>query len=196
MRSDFIKNSILAGALIGLGGFVFLSASNPLVGACLFSVGLISVILLRADLYTGKIGYLASVSGIPYLLGMCAFNVIGAVLMGLGTSAVVKPAAEALVLKKLDHSLLQAAVLAFLCGMLIYLAVECYKKTQSILAVVLPVFAFVTSGADHCIANAYYFAAARMISPRITMYMLVCVLCNAFGSLFISFLQDHGKKAD
>lgn len=54
---QLISKSILAGLLISLGATAFLTANNKIVGALLFSIGLTAVILLEANLYTGKIGY-------------------------------------------------------------------------------------------------------------------------------------------
>ena len=53
-----MKKGILAGILVGLGAFIFVSLypDNKPLGAFLFSLGLISVFHLQANLYTGKIG--------------------------------------------------------------------------------------------------------------------------------------------
>ena len=54
--AEFVK-SVLAGVMISIGGFVFLSCDNKYVGALAFCVGLISIVLLGMNLYTGRIGY-------------------------------------------------------------------------------------------------------------------------------------------
>ena len=51
-----VLNSVLASVLISLGAFIYLAFPN-ILGACLFSIGLISVIVLGASLFTGKVGY-------------------------------------------------------------------------------------------------------------------------------------------
>lgn len=48
--------SIIAGILIGIGAYAYVSISNKVLGAFLFSIGLISVFSLQAHLFTGKIG--------------------------------------------------------------------------------------------------------------------------------------------
>jgi formate/nitrite transporter FocA (FNT family) len=50
--------SILAGILIGIGAYAYVSISNLYIGAFIFSLGLISVFILEAKLFTGKIGNL------------------------------------------------------------------------------------------------------------------------------------------
>lgn len=57
---EVVKKSILAGILIGLGVIINLQASTPLVGATLFSFGLITIIYMQLNLYTGKIGFFKS----------------------------------------------------------------------------------------------------------------------------------------
>jgi formate/nitrite transporter FocA (FNT family) len=49
--------AVLAGALIALAGILYINCENIIIGAGLFSLGLISVVYLEAKLYTGVIGY-------------------------------------------------------------------------------------------------------------------------------------------
>ena len=44
--------------MIAIGGTVFLSIENKVIGASLFSIGLFGVLIYNLNLYTGKIGYL------------------------------------------------------------------------------------------------------------------------------------------
>ena len=53
-----ILTSILAGFSIGLGGMIFLSVDNKIVGSALFSIGLFLVLTMRFSLFTGKVCYL------------------------------------------------------------------------------------------------------------------------------------------
>ena len=53
---EVVKKSILAGILIGLGVIINLQASTPLV----VSFGLITIIYMQLNLYTGKIGFFKS----------------------------------------------------------------------------------------------------------------------------------------
>ena len=48
--------SIIAGVLIGIGAYAYASIANKVLGAFIFSIGLISVFALQALLFTGKIG--------------------------------------------------------------------------------------------------------------------------------------------
>ena len=55
-------SAILAGMLIGMGGTVFLSQSNPVVGSFLFAIGLFTIVVFQLHLFTGKVGYTPSTS--------------------------------------------------------------------------------------------------------------------------------------
>lgn len=188
---EFYKKSLLAGILIGLGGFAFLAVAEPFVGAFVFAVGLIAVILLNARLYTGQVGYARKTSDIPWLVGTCLVNMLGAALVGFGTSPIVRHMAEEVATNKMNRPLINTFILAVICGALIYLAVEMYRKTRNVLTIIVPVFVFVASGAEHCIANTYYLAAGMVFKPEVFEYLLVCIVGNAVGSLIVSLLQGE-----
>ncbi|CBK73999.1 Formate/nitrite transporter [Butyrivibrio fibrisolvens 16/4] len=52
-----LLTSILAGFSIGLGGFIFLSVDNKIIGSALFSIGLFLVLTMGFSLFTGKVCY-------------------------------------------------------------------------------------------------------------------------------------------
>ena len=72
---------------------------------------------------------------------------------------------------------------------MIYLAVELYKRSKQILLVVMPVMIFILCGFEHCVADVFYFAAAGEISVRAILFIVICVLGNAAGSLAVSLLM-------
>ena len=53
-----INNAVVAGFLIGLGVIINTLAANPVLGAILFSFGLLTIIQLQIPLYTGQIGFI------------------------------------------------------------------------------------------------------------------------------------------
>ena len=50
-------SAVLAGISVGLGGLVFLSVENRVVGAALFTIGLFAVCTFGFHLFTGKVCY-------------------------------------------------------------------------------------------------------------------------------------------
>ena len=183
---NIIIKSVLAGILIALAGHIYLNCSNKIVGAFLFSIGLIGVIVLKASLYTGKVGYVKTKKDIFEILIVLAFNLVSAYLVGLlvKSSYDLGLPYEARLLKSEFRVFLDGVF----CGMLIYLAVELYKKTNSLIPVIMCVMAFILAGFEHSIADAYYMGVTGL-SAKGLLYMLLIVLGNAVGSLVIRHIQ-------
>ena len=53
-----LLNGIYAGIMIAVGGTIYLSIANQVVGAILFAIGLLTICVYKMNLYTGMIGYL------------------------------------------------------------------------------------------------------------------------------------------
>ena len=80
-----LLSGVLAGALIGVGGTVFLSLENRVLGACFFSIGLFFVVSMRLWLFTGKVGWLCQ-NRAPYALRLLltlAGNFLGTLCVAL-----------------------------------------------------------------------------------------------------------------
>lgn len=198
MNKSLIFKSILAGLLISLAGIIYLNCSDKIVGSLLFSLGLISVILLEANLFTGKIGYVNSKQTLSESGIILGFNLLAAILVGLcfrfgsaGSSAAVTVAASKLA------SFSEAWWTTFLksigCGVAIYLAVEGYKRSKSLIPVIFGVMAFILAGWNHCIADCFYLAAGSSDVMMIP-YLLVVIVGNSIGSLMIRGIQILGEK--
>ena len=194
---NLITKSILAGLLISLAGIVYLNCSDKIVGSLLFSLGLISVILLEANLFTGKIGYVNSKRSILDSLLMLVFNLVAAAIVGLiyrcGSDAAAQVAESKLLM--FSETWWLTGLKAIGCGVAIYLAVEGYKKSKSLIPVILGVMVFILAGWNHCIADCFYMAAGSSSALAIP-YLLVVIVGNSIGSLLIRFLQLGGKLTD
>ena len=57
-----VKKSTLAGILIGLGVIANLQSPIPALGALLFSFGLLTIINMQLNLFTGKIGFYSNLT--------------------------------------------------------------------------------------------------------------------------------------
>ena len=194
---NLITKSILAGLLISLAGIVYLNCSDKIVGSLLFSLGLISVILLEANLFTGKIGYVNSKRSILDSLLILVFNLVAATIVGLiyrcGSDAAASIAD--LKLSIFSEAWWLTGLKSIGCGAAIYLAVEGYKKSKSLIPVILGVMVFILAGWNHCIADCFYMAAGSSSILAIP-YLLVVIVGNSIGSLLIRFLQLGGKLTD
>lgn len=194
---NLITKSILAGLLISLAGIVYLNCPDKIVGSLLFSLGLISVILLEANLFTGKIGYVNSKRSILDSLIILVFNLVAAAIVGLiyrcGSDAAAQVAESKLLV--FSETWWLTGLKAIGCGASIYLAVEGYKKSKSLIPVILGVMVFILAGWNHCIADCFYMAAGSSSALAIP-YLLVVIAGNSIGSLLIRFLQLGGKLTD
>ena len=191
-----ILKSILAGVLIALAGIVYLNCSDKVVGSFLFSFGLCLVIILEANLYTGKVGYVNSKKDVFDLAIMLGFNLLSAFLVGLIVkTGSLHDSADAVVSAKLDvfYDTWWITLLKSIgCGICIYGAVEGYKKTKSFIPVILGVMVFILAGFNHVVADAFYIGAAPFYWINL-VYLLLVAVGNAIGSILIRLLQRGWK---
>ena len=201
---DFIK-SVLAGIMIGIGGTIYLSIDNKVVGASLFGIGLFMIVIYGFNLYTGKIGYLVDNFNFKYIKMLVITligNFIGTFFVGYILKftriySLIHDKAKLLVNVKLDDSLISILILAFFCGILMYLAVNTYKENRDIskyLGVFLGVIVFILCGFEHCIANMYYFSVANIWNLNTLLYLLIMILGNSLGGMLIPLCNKVIKK--
>ena len=180
-----LVRAILAGMMIGIGGCVYLGCEVKWVGAILFAVGLFTIFSFRLDLYTGKVGYVFDNdrSYIPYLLVVILGNFIGCLILGL---MMPLDAASNLAQAKLDnYSFLPVLFKGVLCGMLMFIAADCYKNTKSFIATFVCVPVFILAGFEHSIADMFYFCSAGAFSPESLIFILTVLIGNAIGGFLI-----------
>lgn len=208
---------VLAGMFIALAG-VFSSfagtgldgAQGRLVRGAVFPLGLILVVLCGAELFTGNCLLVApalsreiKVKGLLKNWGLAYLgNFIGSVLVALLVSlcfsaddptAITTVATAA---AKCDASFGVTFVKGILCNILVCLSVWAAMASKSaagkILAVFMPIFAFVSCGFEHSIADMYYITSGLMTSVFLGMPvdalnfgngLLYCLLPSTLGNI-------------
>lgn len=193
--SQFIK-SILAGVMISIGGSVFLCCENRAVGAFFFSVGLVGVVMLGFNLYTGRIGYVFDNDKtffIDTLLSIVG-NLVGCIAVGL--MQLPKGEVAAIVETKLQKGDLVVFADGILCGILIYVCVEIFKKKGTIAGILLCIPTFILCGFEHSVADMFYVVNAREFTPQAALFLLIVVLGNAVGGLAIPLLMRLSAALD
>lgn len=182
--------------MIAIGGTVFLSIENKVIGASLFSIGLFGVLIFNLNLYTGKIGYLITNFNLKYVKEL-AITIIGNFIGACSVGFILRYTriydniySKALILAntKLNDNLLSIFILSIFCGLLMYFAVNGFKKQTDFgkyLVVYLGVAVFILCGFEHCIANMYYFSVADIWSLKTLGYTGIMVLGNSVGSFII-----------
>lgn len=185
---DTIRKSFLAGILIGIGGIAYLSIPYKVLGAFLFSFGLLTILIQNYYLYTGKIGNVRKVNEISFLLQILLFNILGVIFMGVLSSFFLRPEGIELIELKMNVPWIEFFIKSFLCGIMMYYAVQLYSKTSNFLAVIVPIMLFILCGFEHSIANIFYFSVSRIIGIREIIFMITAIIGNSLGSLFVSLL--------
>lgn len=184
-----IKKSILASIFISFGVTVSLTLGNPL-GAILFSFGLLCVCGLDANLFTGKAGYLWRTEKLK-LFQILIINLVSGWLMGF----LISIANPSLVIEAQNKILTWNFDLVFflksiLCGMIMYIAVEMYRRDKSVLGIIYGIPTFILCGFQHCIANVIVLGVGRTFS----ITLILCTIGNLLGSIIINILQTESTK--
>ena len=88
-------------------------------------------------------------------------------------------------------------VLGFFCGILVYLAVEGFKKIDNnfgkYVVLVLSIGGFIVCGFEHSIANMFYYFLNGSYSLSALLSILLCVLGNSIGGVFIPLINKLDK---
>jgi len=198
-KVSIILKAILAGMCIGIAGLVYLSVENHIIGALLFSFGLLVIVGRGYFLYTGKVGYLIPynkgyllVLGITLLGNMIGIAVIAYLFRLTGISEVVTAGSDLFALK-IEHAWYETLALAIFCGMMMYIAVDSFKiAKQDLVKVVVLIFAvmvFILAKFEHSIANMLYFFLSDTYTLKGVLYLLIMVFGNAIGSVMLRLLE-------
>ena len=178
--------AILAGIMIGFGGVIYLMCANKMVGALLFSFGLLTIVCQGYALYTGRVGYFREY-GWASILTTIAGNFIGTWIVAKGFSLTRHTVdIAAVVAPKLQDSSLSIFLLSIGCGAMMYLAVDSYRKSKSWLFVVMPIVIFILSGFEHSIANMFYLSLAGEWGVDALRITAIALVGNGIGSWMIN----------
>ena len=199
-----LVRAILAGVMISIGGTIFLTCESKLLGAFLFSIGLYAICAFGLNLYTGKIGYV--IDNKPKYLIELAVTLIGNLIGTVGCGYLLfltrqgdklRKAASTICEVKLDDNLLSIFILAIFCGIIMYLAVDLFKRLTDFgkyMGIFMGITVFILAGFEHCVANMYYFSAANMWEWKTILYVLVMVAGNSVGSILLALGIKYGLK--
>ena len=196
MGNIFCK-AVLAGIAIAIGGIIYLSVENKIIGALLFTVGLYAIVLNGLFLYTGKVGYLVvEKDKKEYLLillttwlGNLVGTAIGAFAFLNTRNALVAQNVDIICDAKLEDSPISIFILAVFCGLLMYIAVDGFKEKGNPIILFMGVSVFILCGFEHCIANMFYFSLAGAWSGKAFLYLLIMTIGNSVGGILIPFVK-------
>ena len=202
MSKNVLVRGIYAGILIGLASLLYLSVENTYLGSMLFSLGLLVVCAEGLYLYTGKVGYLAREKNyfVTVLTTLLA-NIIGISfisVMGLIAKPSLYDKATMLVEGKLSNSILSVIILSMFCGMMMYIAVEGYRRiTNDVAKVIVVIFAvmvFILSKFEHSIANMTYLIVSKTFTFKSMFYLLLMIIGNGIGASILCTIDKYIDK--
>lgn len=186
--------SILAGVMIGIGGVVYLSIGG-VIGALLFSVGLLTIVTFKFHLFTGKAGLLPTNEiTITDLIRIWIGNFIGTWIVAIGLYATPVglkcfDAARPIIETRINNGSFANLILGIFCGLLMYIAVTGYAKTANVLFIIMPVATFILCGFNHCVADMFYTHIA-CIHIKEYYTLLPTTLGNIIGCCIIPLINE------
>ena len=166
--------------MIAIATKIFLIVDGGVLGALLFSIGLLVILNMEFKLFTGTIGYIRTIDDFFDNVIILFGNILGACLL----VALSPVSAVSILIEKLSVSLLLAFVRAIVCGSLIYSAVHCHKQGKDYM-VVACVMGFILCGAEHCIADLCFAIATGVMSFKILLFLIVVTLGNSLGAIIL-----------
>lgn len=196
MSIDSFKKSILAGICISLSCYMYMCVENKIIASMIFSLALFIICLRKYFLYTGKIAYVKTVGDVLSALFVLLGNIVG-VFITFGVMYLadynVSCVAYQIVQKKISEEF-RVVPLAILCNILIYFAVDTFKKKYPILVkciiLMFCIMMFLLCGFEHCVANSFYLVASGQIFTVSGFgYLMLNVLGNSIGAIFIHRLN-------
>lgn len=219
---------IFAGAFIAFGAFgssvsgtgVQPAAVSRILSAMVFPIGLMMVLVAGAELFTGncllvvpllqhKITFQAMLKNwIVVYIGNFVGSICVALLVvyshspslydGALAKAIVATATAKVSLSPLD-ALLKGILCNFMVCIAVWVSFAATELAGKIIALYLPIFLFVLSGFEHCIANMYFIPAGLFVtyeygieSSSLTWLSFICdnllpvTLGNLIGGAFLA----------
>lgn len=180
---DIARSSTLSGICIGIAGFGYL-AEKSIIGAVLFSFGLLTVVHYGLKLYTGTAGFIKK-GEVGQLFLILLFNIIGCGLVGLIARCSTMPlqdTAQGILEGRLSIGPLRGTILAIGCGFIMTTAVTFARQGKN-LPLLFGVPLFIMCGFPHCVADAFYYLCVPLefIKSNI-MDILIFYISIVFGN--------------
>ncbi|MBI3375869.1 MAG: formate/nitrite transporter family protein [Betaproteobacteria bacterium] len=203
----------LAGAFIGLGALYFTLvasdsalgfAATRVLGGLVFSLGLILVSVAGAELFTGNnlmvmawadgkitatevlrnwtVVYVANAVGAVGLAVTVYLAHHGSMNGGAVGAAYVKIAAAKIALP-FGEAFFKGVLCNVLVCLAVWLAMAGHTVVDKIVAIVLPISAFVAAGFEHCVANMYFIPLGLLLADSVALPATVNVATLGWAGL-------------
>lgn len=181
-----LRSAVMAGVCVGLAGFGYL-AEKSIIGAVVFSFGLLAVVAYRLKLYTGTAGFFRR-GEFGQLMLILLGNIVGCLLVALLARCSPMPlqqTAQTILEGRLANGPLFGALLAVGCGFIMTTVVT-FARKGNVLPLLFGIPLFINCGFPHCVADAFYylcvpvdFLHANLLA--VTVFYLSIVFGNFVG---------------
>ena len=205
MLNVFVSG-LLGGIAFSVGATAFLSISNKPLGAAVFAIGMFMILAYGFGFYTSKLGYCLkankaqNLSLIPLWLG----NFLGAVISGgilaltrEDVAEILSKRANQISVPRVSDSPLSIIILAFFCGIIMFVIVDNYKNAKNAAQRYLPIFlgtmTFLLCGFDHFVSSAFFFTISGNLNLKGFWCILLTALGNSLGALAIPLSHNAVK---
>ena len=194
--------ALAAGMAIGLAGLLNCYFGGGYVGAIAFGFGLLIVLALKLDLFTGKMrAWIDGEINWKELIITFLGNGLGVLLMyGFGIALHsyphIKETAVKIMLMRSELPFSIIFIRGVVCGICVQMAVDMWNKNLSIgnahpFLAMLPATAFVLLGCNHCIADLLYLFYSGAFKQ--VWQILVALIGNVTGAMFF-VISSSGKR--
>lgn len=182
-------NSVWAGIMIAIGSAVYVNCPDKIMGAILFSVGLITIMQLNFYLFTGVVGFARNLQGLLFSFTALIGNTIGCLII-----LFLPINATDIIINKLATPLPHVFGRAMICGFLISACVIIKGVSKNHWYTLLGVPAFILCGAEHSIADICFLVSAHKLNLSTLPFVITVILGNTVGSLLITLNLEYLKK--
>lgn len=187
---NLFGSSFLAGLFISIGCIVNLSVGGGVVGAVLFSLGLLSVVNYRLKLYTGTAGFINFNKVLDYrdLCIIVLVNVLAcATISSIVSYSLPLLDSSSIVQKVIEQGIIKSGINAIFCGTLMTLAVK-FGRENNWLPLLFAIPVFILSGFRHSIADGFYFSLFGW-SFELTLIWIFEVIGNFIGCNLVRWIN-------
>ena len=190
-----ISKSLLAGIVIGIGGFLYLTSSNTILGSILLAAVLVGISVLNLNLFTDKSGFISDSQDARRLILVLCLNMVTSFIFGLTIKYMhsgISKSADTILFTQLNTDLLSIIIKSLAAGFLFTLAVESHNKNKHILSLLF-FMGFIVTGCTHCILAVFYYGASNMFYNDVGWFMLqllLIVLFNFIGSVLYNLFVN------
>ena len=182
------KKSIFAGILISLGAAIYLKLGG-IIGALMFSFGLLCVIHFKAPLYTGTAGFInfKNINDWKNLILILLGNIIGCFLFSL---IPIEVSGTKIIESRINAGVFNCLWYSIGCGFIMTIVVKA-GRDKNIIPILFGVPIFILLGFYHSIADSYYLFKSSVLDIK---EYIVIILGNFIGCNIPNLLNYENNK--